>query len=233
MSLNVSAGTDLVRAGNGTVISGNLTLNGVDAFLFGAAGGTTTNVGGNLQFNNSRERNGSVFTLNDGTIGGILTFTGGSGVDNITLAMTINGSAYFNVGQGNNLVSLADPAGVILGNFVYVGGNGTDGLNLNGRVLGNVTANLNGGNDSIIFATSSQVLGSQITIIGGNGNDTVTFGGTAIGARLSAFLGNGNDVFNLDSLGLKSALIDYGFGVNSFTQSVGAIPFPITHRNLP
>jgi hypothetical protein len=85
--------------------------------------------------------------------------------------------------------------------------------------------------------------GSAITIIGGAFRDQVQYDANGSQARLTAQLGAGNDTFTLGQDpavpqdppygGLASLYIDFGPGVDTFSNFTGAAQPPMTLKNLP
>jgi hypothetical protein len=174
-NLGVSLG-DSVGTGNLVVMSNNLvtptvTTVGGNATFTGGQGKNVFRIGGatyngNVSANvgtgsDTIDLSGRASTPAQATIiSGDLRITGGDG--NITVAdnllgaapITINGNAFFNLGSGNDSVTLANAPG---GRLFWTSGNG---------------------NDSVTFGDSNSVGGQtwNVQMRFGTGNDTITLG---------------------------------------------------------
>ncbi len=218
--------------GNFTALgrSGGSALDLNSVALGGFFGGTP--VGGNV-FVNFNNVGTNRFNLDPtSAIGGNLTYLGGNGNDSITLEGAIGNSVSLNLGGGTNDL-LASAGSLIGGNLAMVSGLGTDSVSFGGTIGRNLYFNLGGGANTLDFTGVSG--GSAFTYIGGFGVDSVTFGfgANAQRARLFLNLSLGDDFFELGTGAITSLFADFGFGSDTFMNSVGLFTFPATLRNLP
>jgi hypothetical protein len=206
--------TNTLGLGNGTAsttVGGDVKLSGIGNATIG--GGKADLIGGSLTIQDAQTGMANSIQLNDGLkVGQNVTYFGGSQTDlfqlgkSITGTMTIGGNLTAQVGDADNLVTLASFVYNLSvgGNLTVLGGNGANNLGLAGTVAGNVNVQLGNGNNGTtplgpggLFFDS--VVGGDENIALGNGNnafDPVThqsFKTTAVAGNLSIRLGNGNN----------------------------------------
>jgi hypothetical protein len=221
-----------------TSIGGNFTIqegNGSANILFFAGnsiGGNLTIGLGNGAFNN---------TLLNATIGGSVTYTGGSGVDTVTLIGTVGRSVTLNLGSNLGPMSALanngfteNPGSVIGGNLSVLGGIGGNAVTVSGLVAGSAYFNLNSAGTAGSSLTFDGFINGPVTYIGGAAVDTILFQGMTNNSAANFQLGAGADVFTLGpNTNLTSLFIDFGPGVDMFNNLSGASQPRLILRNLP
>jgi len=193
---------------DGSTVGGNVTA------LF-ANGGSFVNFGTSVAGQPAPFFNGSVNIISG--VGNDVVFVAQDPFD--FDAANINGSATFNLGQGDNQFYFDFPA-YVGGNLSVTAGNGSNFLGgtlapnfaMEGIVNGNFNVNLGNGDNTVNFGAT--VLCSNVTFQTGGGDDNITIFATAFafGAKLSVFAGAGNDTLTIDSNAFASAYLDGGFG---------------------
>lgn len=194
-----------------------------------------SSVGGNVYTDFGGGTN--VFTLGSSSvIGNNFSYKGGSEVDLVDISGIVGGSVRVSLGNSpelgfNSMVF----SGIVGGNLTVLGGSGFDSWGLfTGVVGGSVYANLGDGDNLLNF--DGTVNGRSFVYVGGIGQDAVTFGFTAIAghARTMVSLGLGNDTFILQTSVIRSLFADFGFGDDTFFNTIGSsFPFYTILRNLP
>lgn len=215
-------------------LDGNVTARSAAALSAGVSL-TSTTIGGGLNAVLGSSNLNTLQIDDTSSVAGNLTYTGGSGGETVTIAGQIAGNALINMGNAvgitvNDFDFLA--TGSILGSLNVIGNSGADSVDtFLGTVLGNLSVRLGNGNNSLTLGGT--ILGSSIVYIGGNNQDTLTFAAAAAapGASLTAYLGNAADTFALNSAALARALVDGGFGTNTFTPGV-TVNFPFLLRRF-
>jgi hypothetical protein len=234
---NVQSGGFMLDAG--VKIGGSLTINGATSSqtvdLAGTVGGnviysanmfatfdvvnfeSSAMVGGNMTL--AMKNGTNTVRLKGGMIDGSLAVTGGAGDDTVEVTesgdVTINGSASFNLGNGNNSFIGEGPVGIastvrVGSSFTYIGGTGNDtfDLDISGTALNVGTdAKFTLGTPTVFDGNTVKFealrAGRNIVFAGGMGDDTVISTG--------AFTAKGNVNFNL------------GAGDNSFDSNLQGI----------
>jgi Ca2+-binding RTX toxin-like protein len=137
--------------------------------------------------------------------GGVLTFSGTSGDNNITLSNGGNGAVTINWTGTGNTTGLTSQTFNGVNEVIFNGGNGNDTLTAAPdfaipirAVAGGGTDSFQGGaaNDTLVGGTGSDVLvagSGQDILIAGSGSDTLQ-GGSSNGSMDTIYGGSGNDV---------------------------------------
>ena len=207
---------------------------GVDTLIFEQA----LSVAGNATFTLGAGNN--VFSITRGNtdaellrVGGNLLINALGGTDEVTFTggeqLVIVGNATFNLGAGDNTVSVLDSASgmSVARNFLYTGSVGIDRLLFNRplEVGGAATLNLGGGNNVAQFSSTldeSLSVGGNLIIRANGGDDQVTFNGgegVAVVGDTTIALGAGDNTLSvLNSSGMAvmgSLLYTGGIGVDT------------------
>lgn len=252
LSINLGLGDDTVAAINDLSVGSDLTLRGANFFdHFGALF-----VGRNVaMYNNMENTSGGIGALavnGTTTIGGNLTYLGGSQDDQVFLVdgVTIGGNLYVNLGSNFSTVfvdqvRLEDFGGgsaVIGGNVTVIGGENPfvsdvyqsdDSTSIGGNLYINFGGGAGGGISSAT-AIRGAIGGSSLTIITGSGVDNVTYANNSGTPRVYASLGAGDDTFELSGDAAASYMyIDFGVGNDTWLPGGVSIFWPLVLRNLP
>jgi len=239
--VNLGAGNDLATT-RGSSVFNHVTMTNVNSTQIGLT--QSTLIEGNLVWNNVGDKTNvpGSFTLEDNSqVRGHVTISTNTRNDTVLFdnGSDVQGNATLSLGHGVNSFTL-DPDAMIRGDLSYIGGNQRDLVNLAGDslVLGDAAFNLK--SSGRFFGLQNElhlngtILGDDITIIGGNGRDDVEFDTDAIGARVVATLGSGNDNFTLGAAAVfATADVDGGFGADVFINLLGPIPHPFALRRFP
>ena len=115
--------------------------------------------------------------------GGQVIYTGGAGLDDIEfgsyLAVSPNGQASFDLGDGTNTFSAGSSVGYYSGVFGYTGGSGNDTVTLGmsvGGAGGAATFTMGNGSNTLSLGDLAAGSGGLIQYTGGTGEDTISFG---------------------------------------------------------
>ena len=115
--------------------------------------------------------------------GGQVIYTGGAGLDDIEfgsyLAVSPNGQASFDLGDGTNTFSAGSSVGYYSGVFGYTGGSGNDTVTLGmsvGGAGGAATFTMGNGSNTLSLGDLAAGSGGLIQYTGGTGADTISFG---------------------------------------------------------
>ena len=240
VSIDLKGGADTISnlfTDADSVIGGNVTLRNVNTLGSGAVANALNGaIGGSLTIDNSADPgNPNIYRVSPVSVGGNVMMRGSITSDSVTeLSGNVAGNGVVVLSNGINAV--VGNTATFLGSFTYLGGNNTDVFNASATssVAGNMTINLGNGANTAVLANT--VLGRQVNIRGGNQVDFVNLTGdfAAVGARLSAFLGNGSDTFSAPDLGptdLASLYIDFGNAPDTYIAPTIAPTFRVTLRN--
>ncbi len=170
-------------------------------------------------------------TGSSNSVGGSLSVSGGTGIQNIQLAvnapLTVGGDLSVNLGAGDDIVSTNGRNISVVGNLTMTGVNtfaNTAALTVGGNVLFNVSAEAV---DSSFSDLSPMTTGGNFTYIGSNANDTIIFSPTTnIGGNVVIDVKNGtNTAVLVNVIGGSQVTYTGGDNVDLVTYGMtGATP---------
>jgi hypothetical protein len=157
-------------------------------------------------------------------IGTNLYYTGGAGVDAVTLGanLIVGGNANINTGQGIDDLSGLNNAWTVGGNMSITEGNGDEGaFTVGGTVGGGLTISQGNGNNGQV--TVANAPSGLMMYTGGNGTDSLQLGNTANPATWNVYLtfGTGTNTLTLNPSGLDTytGTLNGSGGNDTFVQN--------------
>ncbi|WP_425615829.1 hypothetical protein NA78x_005760 [Anatilimnocola sp. NA78] len=149
----------------------------------------------------------NVFLDGEVTITGALTVIAGAGDDNVNPGdgggtnFVLNGSAAFNLGDGNNSVDFEHTNTTITGALSVVTGSGNDSITSFGNNLTVLAASLitGNGNDTIQLSANATLVRSSLAIDTGAGLDTLVAFAVTVNGATSVNMGEGIDLVFVDN----------------------------------
>ncbi len=240
--VNGRDGIDVVDDGNHDIsVAGSMFLRSVNNF----ENDHVLAVGGDFNFVTVLESQATQFKNNGSfSLGGHLTYLGGSGVDEILFnsgGVNINGTTYISLGEGiGSAVSqrVRLTGGFSTASLAIVAGTATGGnrviTDAATNIAGDVTVNFTGtttANSALFFGNYGGTYG---TYRGGSVDDTVVFGAVASNMYFVSLMAGGSDHFTLEaSTDLAQMLLNFGDGVDTFVDNLGQpYSFPAVIVNL-
>ncbi len=240
--IDLGTGLDVVDEDNRNItVLGNMQLINVNDF---ENGGIMT-VGGDVVVAALRETGQGTNFDNDLTmnIGGNFSFFGNDGSDLVQTNQDFNltGNFLAVLGDGGLMsqdVNLNSTSIDIAGDVRIISANatGVDRVSMSGSppnlIGGSLSINLGDGTNSAEIQQS--VAMNTIRYVGGTGMDTVNFAPAGDLGITNIVLGGGDDVFNLDPgvTGGGRLRVDFGGGLDSFQNTIGAVPVDLALLNF-
>lgn len=213
ISANLDSGSDTFNLGVGTTTGGSVvtgkgvTLTRANTVNMASAGDPVT-INGNLSMDNTRDYGltntivmGVAASTTQFTVAGIMTYNGGTQVDDLGLFGTVQGLAgknsAINMGQGANALEInADIGPASNSDLVVTGGAGVDSVTLgDDTVISNDAVFSLGAGDNLYSLNSTFAVNGNMSITAGNGTDDLGVFAGVIGGDLTLTLGNGDNTF--------------------------------------
>jgi hypothetical protein len=218
-------------AGNVSVVGSNTSdVSNPNRVEIGS-GNVTVQVGGNVTLDQTEGSSSTYFGAGS-TIQNNLSYSGNVGTDVVTLNGAVLGDAAITVGGGDNVVSASDSAS-FTGNLQITAGNGNNDLSVfDPAIAGDLNLTLGNGNDTFGFGGS--MTNGTLTSNTGNGNDSITLTNATGPFALNANLGAGVNTLSFDGTQLSSANIAFAPHVTpDIINQVGAVNGPFSLTNFP